>query len=175
AGMRRLAAAVCLITSTTSAGEKVGLTATAVCSVSAEPPTLLCCINRGSLSHAAIRAAGIFAINVLALEDRGLADRFSSPHLDWEARFQAGIWLRLNTGAPILESALAAFDCRITQAVDVGTHGILFGEIQAMRVRQTTAKSLLYAHGSYGGFMSYLHEQSAQLLWMPPWQHDPGG
>ncbi|MBV8805987.1 MAG: flavin reductase, partial [Sinobacteraceae bacterium] len=43
AGMRRLAAAVCLITSTTSAGEKVGLTATAVCSVSAEPPTLLCC------------------------------------------------------------------------------------------------------------------------------------
>jgi flavin reductase (DIM6/NTAB) family NADH-FMN oxidoreductase RutF len=175
-GMRRLAAAVCLITSSTAAGARIGFTATAVCSVSAEPPTLLCCVNRGNVSHASILAAGIFAVNVLSLEDRALADRFSSPKVDREARFQAGIWLRMQTGAPVLESALAAFDCRIAQAVDVGTHGILLGEIQGIRVRESSAKSLLYAHGNYGGFASFLHDQCAELLWMPRWEGlDPGG
>jgi flavin reductase (NADH)/flavin reductase len=176
AGMRRLAAAVCLITSVRSDGSRIGLTATAVSSVTADPPTLLCCINRGSASHAAIRAAGVFAVNVLALEDRILADRFASQQTDWEGRFQQGLWLQLQTGSPVLESALASFDCRIAQAVDVGTHGIIFGEIQAIRVRDSNAKSLLYAHGSYGGFASYVHEQSAELLWMPPWEdHRAGG
>jgi len=170
AGMRRLAAGVCLITSARSEGGRVGLTATAVCSVTADPPTLLCCINRGSASHAAIRAAGVFAVNVLALEDRSLADRFATT-TDWDARFETGLWLTLSTGSPILESALAAFDCRIVQTVDVGTHGILFGEIQSVRVRDARAKPLLYGHGGYGGFAYYSDDQNADLLWIPPWDH----
>jgi flavin reductase (NADH)/flavin reductase len=170
--MRRLAAAVCLITSVRPGGDRLGLTATAVCSVTADPPTLLCCINRGSGSHAAIREAGVFAVNVLALEDRSLADRFASAKVDWDARFDAGLWMRMKTGSPVLESALAAFDCRVAQAVDVGTHGILFGEIQAIRVRESQARSLLYAHGNYGGFSLFADDQSAELLWIAPWEGD---
>lgn len=169
AGMRRLAGHVCVITTTDSLGARSGLTATAVCSVSAAPPTLLCCINRQNTSYKTIRDAGILAVNVLAMSDRELANRFATGP-GGETRFAMGLWRTLETGAPILESALASFDCRIAQAVDVGTHGILFGEIVAIRVRETDAKPLLYAHGQYGGFMSFDSTRGAEALWIPSWE-----
>ena len=168
AGMRHLTAHVCLITTKTATGERHGLTATAVCSVSASPPTLLCCVNRNSSSHEAIRSSGILAVNVLAVEDKSLADRFASA-IAGETRFAAGLWGQLETGAPVLESALATFDCRLAHAVDVATHGILFGEIQAVRLRPSPVQQLLYAHGAYGGFTSLEAARGAELLWMPTW------
>jgi flavin reductase (DIM6/NTAB) family NADH-FMN oxidoreductase RutF len=170
-GMRWLASGVCLITTVDGAGARQGLTATAVCSVSAVPPTLLCCINRNSSSHAAIRAAGVFAVNVLCVDDRVLAERFGSP-IGSDAKFSEGLWQVGVTGAPLLESALASFDCRIAHAVEVATHGILFGEIQAIKLRQTTAKPLLYAQGAYGGFASLTAARGPELTWVPTWEHD---
>jgi flavin reductase (NADH)/flavin reductase len=167
-GMRRLAGHVCIITTTSSDGGRAGLTATAVSSVSAEPPTLLICVNRQNSSHAVIRAAGLFAVNVLALEDQELANRFAS-RIVGEARFSEGVWTTLETGAPVLESALVCFDCRIAQAVEVGTHGVLFGAIEAIRVRQTETKPLLYVHGSYGGFAVPGASLSPEVLGMPTW------
>ena len=169
AGMRRLAGHVCIITTADAQAGRSGLTATAVCSVSASPPTLLCCINRKNTSYKAIRDAGILAVNVLAMSDRELANRFATG-LSGEGRFAMGLWSTLATGAPILESALVSFDCRIAQAVDVGTHGILFGEIVSVRVRETEAKGLLYAHGQYGGFMSFDSTRGAEALWIPSWE-----
>jgi flavin reductase (NADH)/flavin reductase len=168
-GMRRLAAGVCIITTESADGTRNGMTATAVCSVSAQPPTLLCCINRQNSSYQAIKSAGVFAINVLALDDRAVADHFarSSAGVD---KFTAGLWTHLDTRAPILESALAAFDCRVSHAVDVSTHGILFGEIQAVKVRAVAAKPLLYAHGAYGGFASMAAANELESLWIPNWE-----
>ena len=165
--MRRLAAAVCLIATEASDGTRCGLTATAVCSVSANPPTLLCCVNRQSASYKAIASNRVFAVNALALDDRTLADQFSRPMPSTE-KFSLGLWTRLETGSPILESALAGFDCRLSHAVEVGTHGILFGEILAVQLRAEAAKPLLYAHGGYGRFAS---EAAAELdsLSMPTW------
>jgi flavin reductase (DIM6/NTAB) family NADH-FMN oxidoreductase RutF len=167
-GMRRLAGHVCLITTADPNGARAGLTATAVCSVSAEPPTLLICVNRQNASHTTIRKAGVFAVNVLGLQDLPLANRFAS-RMSPEERFQQGLWEKLETGAPILESALVSFDCRIAQAVEVGTHGILFGEIQSLRVRAVDAKPLLYSHGAYGGFASAGAAQIPEMLDMPNW------
>jgi flavin reductase (DIM6/NTAB) family NADH-FMN oxidoreductase RutF len=167
-GMRQLAGHVCVVTTADASGVRVGLTATAVCSVSADPPTLLVCINRQNASHGAIRAAGFFAVNVLALDDRALADRFASG-VGGEARFSTGRWSHDITGAPILDSAMASFDCRIAQAVDVETHGILFGHIVGVRVRTDDAKLLLYAHGQYGGFASLPSLNTADSLWIPNW------
>lgn len=171
AGMRHLAGHVCLITTLTGDGMRSGLTATAVCSVSAAPPMLLCCIHQRSASHAAIRAAGRFAVNVLALEDRALAERFAGP-ISGDARFAQGLWSRLQTGSPVLDSALVNFDCRLAQSVDAGTHGILFGEIIAVRLRPDPAKPLLYAHGAYGAFEALDAAQHPELLWTPSWEHD---
>jgi flavin reductase (DIM6/NTAB) family NADH-FMN oxidoreductase RutF len=171
-GMRRLAAGVCLITTRCTDGTHRGMTATAVCSVSAAPPTLLCCINRSNSTYDAVRAAGFFAINVLSLEDRPLADLFARP-VSPEEKFQSGLWHTRITGAPLLESALAGFDCRVSQDVAVGTHGILFGEIHAISVRKVAAKPLLYAHGVYGGFASYAEASDLESLWIPSWDYEP--
>jgi flavin reductase (DIM6/NTAB) family NADH-FMN oxidoreductase RutF len=171
-GMRRLAAGVCLITTEEPEGTRSGMTATAVCSVSAEPPTLLCCINRQNASYAMIRRAGVFAVNVLALDDRPLADQFARP-VPSSDKFSLGLWRRLITPAPILESALVAFDCTLAQSVEVGTHGILFGEIRAVHTRAVAAKPLLYAHGSYGGFASIAAASDLESLWIPTWNHEP--
>ena len=150
-GMRHLAAHVCLITTVGSDGIRRGLTATAVCSVSADPPTLLCCVNRQIVPYAAIRESEVFAVNVLGTKDRELAERFAG-EINGEARFETGVWNTLKTGAPILESALANFDCRLARLEEVATHGILFGEIQAVRFQPPGTEPLLYAHGAFGAF-----------------------
>jgi flavin reductase (NADH)/flavin reductase len=173
AGMRKLTGHVCLITTAGAGGGRSGLTATAVCSVSAVPPTLLCCVNRTNASHDAIRGAGVFAVNVLALDDRELADRFAGEP-GGESRFEHGAWTSGETGSPLLTTALASFDCRVAQAVDVATHGILFGHIVGIRVRSCTAKPLLYAHGQYGGFTSLDVANNADSLWMPSWNAADG-
>ena len=151
-GMRHLAAHVCLITTVGPDGLRNGLTATAVCSVSADPPTLLCCVHRQIPPFQAIRSSGIFAVNVLGTKDVALAERFAAPGIQGEARFQTGIWTVLTTGAPVLESALAIFDCRLTRLEEVATHGILFGEILAVRSQPPNTEALLYAHGAFGAF-----------------------
>ena len=166
--MRRLAAGVCLITTETLEGARTGMTATAVCSVSAHPPTLLCCVNRKNSSYQAIAHARAFAVNVLALDDRTLADHFAQPISSVE-KYARGLWGQLETGAPILESALASFDCRLSNAVEVGTHGILFGEIHATQVRAVQSKPLLYAHGGYGGFAAMAAAGDSDSLWIPSW------
>lgn len=171
-GMRRLAAGVCLLTTQCADGSRRGMTATAVCSVSAAPPTLLACINRGNSTYEAIRACGFFAVNVLSLEDRPLADLFARL-VPPEEKFASGLWYRRITGAPLLESALAAFDCKVSQEVAIGTHGILFGEIQAVSVRKAAAKPLLYSHGAYGGFASYPQASDLESLWIPSWDYEP--
>jgi flavin reductase (DIM6/NTAB) family NADH-FMN oxidoreductase RutF len=58
----------------------------------------------------------------------------------------------------------------LSSAVEVGTHGILFGEIQAVQVRKVPAKPLLYAHGGYGGFASMAAAGELDSLWIPTWE-----
>lgn len=170
-GMRRLAAAVSVITTELPDGSRRGMTATAVCSVSAHPPTLLCCINRSNTSYEAILRSGVFVVNVLSLEDRMLADTFARPAAPAE-RFSLGLWRRMITGAPVLESAVASFDCRLSQDVTVGTHGILFGEIHAVAVRDGTVKPLIYAQGAYGAFAITGEVIGPESLWIPTWDHE---
>jgi flavin reductase (DIM6/NTAB) family NADH-FMN oxidoreductase RutF len=149
-GMRRLAAGVSIITTAGTDGPH-GLTATAVCSVSVEPPTLLCCVNRGASAHDWIHTSGVLAVSFLSEDDRDLATRFSGADTR-EARFTQGRWITLSTGSPILETALAGFDCRIISVTDSATHSVFFAEV--IDAYQGTAMApLLYFDGSYGSFV----------------------
>lgn len=148
--MRRLAAGVCVIT-TSDGDARWGATATAVCSVSAEPPILLCCLNRSSSTHNAISKSGVFAVNVLALEDQAIAARFAAS-LPPDEKFAVGAWTAGRTSAPLLRSALVSFDCRVLQALDIGTHSAFFGEIVDVAGMDEEARALLYASGAYGAF-----------------------
>ena len=150
-GMRRLAASVNILSTAADDGERFGMTATAVCSVSGDPPTLLCCINRDNQTRDAIAGAGRFAVNVLAASDEPLANRFAMkmPHAE---RFAQGAWARHDLGLPVLETAAAWFACRIVSQVEVGSHTIFFGEVVEVGTSGPDAIPLLYANGGYGKF-----------------------
>jgi flavin reductase (NADH)/flavin reductase len=170
--MRNLTGHVCLITTGSDAhGPLGGMTATAVTSVSASPPIVLVCINRANASLAHVQATGQFVINVLARADQELAQRFSSP-LTPQEKFQAGSWNRLSTGAPALASALVNFDCRVERMVDVGTHAVIFGEVQGVATNIDAAAPLLYSQGSYGEFQSSKGVDFQDLLWISNWGSD---
>jgi flavin reductase (DIM6/NTAB) family NADH-FMN oxidoreductase RutF len=168
AAMRCLTGHVCLVTTCSADGQRSGLTATAVCSVSAEPPTLLVCVNRSSASSSAIRDAGRFAVNVLGKSSTALANRFASP-LAPEEKFAEGRWNTLDTGAPVLAQALASFDCRLERVIEAGTHLVLFGAIDAVQITPADDTPLLYARGAYGSFASAQTVPVADLLWISSW------
>ncbi|MCB4769842.1 flavin reductase family protein [Ancylobacter sp. Lp-2] len=132
--MGRLAGAVSLITAG-QGKEARGLTATAVCSVSVAPPTLLVCVNRHGEAHHAIARSGAFCVNVLAEHDRPIADRFAGRHGHAGAdKFDAAEWLSLATGAPVLGDALVSIDCTLVEHVDAYTHTVFFGTVRAVRL-----------------------------------------
>jgi flavin reductase len=127
--MAQVASAVHIVTTAGPAG-RAGLTATAVASVSDAPPTVLACIEARSRTLAAIRANGIFCINTLSGEDIDLAEIFASRRgIDGEARFASRDWSTLATGAPVLDGAVASFDCRLVTIHEAASHRILIGEV----------------------------------------------
>jgi flavin reductase len=132
--MARLGAAVNVVTTDGVAG-RVGLTASAVCSVTDAPPTLLVCLNRSSRANGPFKRNGVLCVNTLAAGQDTLSDLFAGKGgMEPEARFAAARWTRLVTGAPVLEeAAVVSFDCRIAEIVEKGTHSVLFAEIEAIR------------------------------------------
>src|SRR5260370_24299079 len=107
-GMRTLAGAVNIITSM-HAGHRYGMTATAVCSATADPPTVLACINRLATTHGAVAKSKAFCVNVLRAEDWELSTTFSGAQ-SGEARFKSRDWTRLPPSAPALIHPLAPCD-----------------------------------------------------------------
>ena len=146
-GMRRLAAGVTLI-ATEVDGVRHGLVATAVTSVSADPPTLLVCVSAAAAAHAFIQRAGHFSVNVLHADSQELAKHFSNP-AEKMRRFERGVWSTLSTGAPVLRDALVSFDCRIVQEARVGSHTVFFGQIVQLCLGNSAIEPLLYWNGAY--------------------------
>ncbi|WP_295470852.1 flavin reductase [uncultured Pseudomonas sp.] len=130
--MAMLGGAVSVITTDGPAG-RCGFTASAVCSVTDSPPTLLVCMNRASQSNAQFKANGILCVNVLAASHQALSGAFANKHLSPEARFAEASWTTLESGAPVMLDALVNFDCRIAQVHEVGSHSIFYCEIQDIR------------------------------------------
>ena len=128
--MAGLGAAVNVITTDGEAG-MAGCTASAVCPVTDDPPTLLVCINRASRNNAAIRQNGRLCVNVLAAEQRDIAMRFADKDLSIDERFACTDWARLVTGAPVLHGVVSALDCEITSVTEVGTHTVFFCAVKA--------------------------------------------
>ena len=148
-GMRHLAASVTLIT-TRHRDLRGGLTATAVCSVSAEPPQILVCVNKSASAHDPIGHAGFFCVNILSPQHRKIAERFAGMDgVEGDDRFNdMGDWMTLSTGAPVLKGCPVSFDCRLVTRVAAGTHTIYIGEIVDLTL-DAAAVALLYADGAF--------------------------
>lgn len=144
--MSLLTSAVNVVT-TAGASGRYGFTASAVCSVTDSPPTLLVCMNRGSYVHRYFVENKVLSVNILGAQQQAVADVFASK-LTSEARFKHGQWGRLVTGAPVLNDALASVDCRIEHIQSVGTHDIFICPIVAIQQAQS-GQGLAYFGRAY--------------------------
>ncbi|QRM53193.1 flavin reductase [Sinorhizobium sp. BG8] len=125
--MSRLAAAVNIVT-TDGTGGRAGFTATAVCSVTDSPPTLLVCLNRNSSASAACLENGVLCVNTLHPSHETLSNLFGGK-TPMAERFDSADWAETASGSPRLADAIVAFDCKVERMAEVGTHTVLFCEV----------------------------------------------
>lgn len=138
--MRHVAATVHAVT-TGRVGERHGILATAVSSLSFEPPSLLVCINRAASLHEPLACAETFCVNVLGLGNRAIAEAFERTR--GEERFGVGEWHELH-GVPVLANAQSHFICRTAHRHEFGTHTIFIGQLIHARHRDNAAPLTYY-------------------------------
>jgi flavin reductase (DIM6/NTAB) family NADH-FMN oxidoreductase RutF len=149
--MRHVATGVTVVTSLRN-GEPRGITVNAFASVSLDPPSLLICINREARSYLFISTSRIFCVNVLAGEQRALAERFAGKVRDHQFD---GVGYRIDaTGAPVLEGTIAHFDCELAHEYQFGSHSILIGRVLSCAAR--SGSPLGYFKGGFRDFGIYL-------------------
>jgi len=146
-GMALLGGAVNVITTDGDAGQ-FGFTATAVCSVTDEPPTLLVCMNRNSYAHDHFVSNGVLCVNVLNGDHKNVSWDFANRDLTSEERFARHSFTKLVTGAPALDEALVNFDCKIHESHEMGSHTVFYCRIQDVRIGTHDA-GLVYFNRNY--------------------------
>ncbi|CAN5612077.1 flavin reductase family protein [soil metagenome] len=125
---------VAVVSTVTEDGAPRGLTASAVASVSLQPPLVLVCVERRADTHEYISSAGFFSISILPQSAERIARRFAGDATD--AKFDGIAYHSEATGAPVLDDALAWIDCRVRFVHDGGDHTIFVGEVLAGDARE---------------------------------------
>ncbi len=135
---------VTVVTTKDKAGRLHGITVSAFCSVSLEPPLVLVCIDKTTGSHPAFEFGGVFVINVLSEDQAHLSNHFASLTAD---KFDGIEYRQTSDGIPILDDAMVNLECRLVYTHEGGDHSIFVGEIQNAIIKD--GKPLLYFQGSY--------------------------
>ncbi len=148
--MRNLAGH-CVVIASGYAGQRAGLTATAVCSVTAEPPRLLVCVNRNVYAHGVITAARHLSVNVLGCRQESIARRFAGmvEEVAGEQRFDEGGWMPGISEVPVLTDALASFECRVVEAIPASTHDMFLCEVIRVTGQMEEEDPLIYFNGQF--------------------------
>lgn len=143
-----LAGGVAVVTSRERDGAPCGLTATAVCSVSLDPPLVLVSVDQSSRTHRGIEGSRLYAVNLLSLEQQELAARFAGKEPD---KFRGLETREEITGAPILEGTLGFLDCTVDREVPAGDHTLFIGRVEEARITgDEVGEPLVYHLGRYG-------------------------
>ncbi|MDO1582737.1 flavin reductase [Rhizobium oryzicola] len=150
-GMSQLAAAVHVVTTDGSAGI-AGFTASAVCSVSDSPPTLLVCLNRSSSVATVFEQNRVLCVNTLTHQHEALSRAFGGTTSQTE-RFAAGKWVTAATGAPRLVDALVSFDCEVVNIVEAGSHWVLLSRIVDIAHGNADQAALVYFRRRYAAIL----------------------
>jgi flavin reductase (DIM6/NTAB) family NADH-FMN oxidoreductase RutF len=137
----QFATGVTVITTTTADGP-VGVTVSAFCSLSLDPPLVLACLSRDRSMHRALRSAPGFGVSILASDQGVLARDFARP----ADRF-AGVGHSPGRYGPHLDGAIAHLDCAVHEIRDGGDHVIVLGLVEALQVH--AGEPLLYAQGAF--------------------------
>lgn len=138
------ASGVAVITTRTR-DARFGMTASAVTSLSLEPPMLLVCINRSAATCAAVGETRVFGVSILTEEQSEIAERFAKPSED---KFAGLAVHESSTGVPLLSDALARLECRVVEEVTGGTHAVFLAEV--LRAEAGSGLPLTYYRGRFG-------------------------
>lgn len=160
AAMRKLAATICLVT-TCEEGQPHGMAATAVCSLSADPPSLLACVKRTASLHGPVSRAKWFCVNLLGQHQSELFEQFTSRK--GSSRFEVGTWTEGSHRLPCLEEAVATITCFVDQQVECATHTIFIGTVVAAHA-SSKRQPLLYQDGNVGQFVAAARPASAGAI-----------
>ncbi|WP_416356787.1 flavin reductase family protein [Aureimonas phyllosphaerae] len=148
--MRHLVGGVCVVTAGTGA-DRTGATVTSAHSLSMEPETMLVSLNLSSSTLPVVRRFGHYGVNLLAAHQEGVADRFAGRGGAKGAdRYLGADWTILETGASLLEGALAVVDCEVERIIEHHSHALVFGAVRAVRLG--AGDPLVYSHGRYGAY-----------------------
>lgn len=149
--MSHFATGVTVVSAVAHDGTPYGSTANAISSLSLEPPLVLICLRRRSVTLGVLLDTGRFALNILAAGQEGLAHRFAhtSSGLGW-----VGVNHRFGvTGAPLIDSALATIEADVHQLADGGDHRIVIGRVLHVEHPAQHVQPLLFYRGAYAGLV----------------------
>ena len=142
--LSHFASGVTVVTTKDATEKTFGITVSAFCSVSLDPPLVLICIEKTTGSHHAFEQSGRFTVNILSANETAVSEHFASLIEDKFAGIEHAVD---EHGVPILQGSLATLQCRLFKTLDGGDHSIFLGEVEHVIVRD--ADPLIYFKGSY--------------------------
>lgn len=149
AGMRRLAAGVCVLSTRTEHGVPFAMTVSSVTSVSDDPASLLVCINKQVSQQEHLTTLGnVFAVNILSKDQQDISNLCAGRD-ELRDRFSLGAWKYNDEGVPYLQDAQAVFFCKVDMASAYGTHHIVVGLINHVEIGEGNVDPLIYVDGKY--------------------------
>ena len=156
--MGTIPSVVTVVTTVDADGRPHGLTVSAVCSVSADPPMLLVCIDRRSRTLASLRVSGGFAVNFLRGDRAEIGQRFASSVVD---RFEGVEWRGASSGVPVLHADSLSFAaCRTVEEIGAGDHAILLGLVEEGSPPPPSSRPLMYFRRRYGAWPAEVAEDA---------------
>ena len=142
----RFASGVTILTARNEQGEDHGMTASAFCSVSLEPPLVLACIENTTDMFGILRVDGHFGVSILSEDQEALSRRFAELPA---GRFDGIGYTRGDSGVLLIDDAIAHLECRCLARHRAGDHDIVVGAVDAARVGSAAGRPLLYYRGGY--------------------------
>jgi flavin reductase (DIM6/NTAB) family NADH-FMN oxidoreductase RutF len=140
----RFPSGVTVVTTSGQDGSNQGMTVSAFCSVSLNPPLVLICIEKSASVHPALIASSGFLVNILSVDQEQIARRFSIIDID---RFEGIGYSKSGSGYAVLDDVLGVIECTTFALHDTGDHTIIVGKVDTASARSGTP--LLYYRGGY--------------------------
>jgi flavin reductase (DIM6/NTAB) family NADH-FMN oxidoreductase RutF len=141
----RFASGITVVTTRDGDERDMGMTVSAFCSVSLNPPLVQVCIDRASSIYPALAASSTYGVSILAAEQEALSRRFATA--ESSRRFDGIGYRRGESGVVLLDDALAHLECKIVASHEAGDHTMFVGEVESAMAR--SARPLLYYRGGY--------------------------
>ena len=151
---RRVPGAVAII-ATAFDGERRGMAATAWCSLCADPPCVLVCVNQNASPHGFIEKSAKFSINQLSSDHQDAVAIFSNQRgLDGEDRFVEGLWDESGDGVPFLRDAVVSLGCNVIGQINCGTHSIFVGQVKEVSPASEIGSPAIFFEGKVRGVVA---------------------